>query len=131
MPTYEYRCDNCGNEFEEIQSIKADALTHCPKCDKDTLKRIISGGNALIFKGSGFYLTDYKNKSVDTGAGSKNSDSVKTGAKPGAAKTNESSNSKESSSSDTKNSEPKSSNKSETKNSGSESSSSSKKSTEK
>ncbi|CAN5584453.1 zinc ribbon domain-containing protein [soil metagenome] len=73
MPTYEYICDNCKNEFEEIQSIKADALTLCPKCGKETLRRKISGGNALIFKGSGFYLTDYKNKSVDPGSTKKES----------------------------------------------------------
>ncbi len=75
MPTYEYRCSNCGTELEIIQSIKADALTHCDNCGKETLKRIISGGNALIFKGSGFYLTDYKNKSVDPASTKKESTS--------------------------------------------------------
>lgn len=62
MPTYEYRCENCGNELEVMQSMKDAPLTLCPKCGKETLKKMISGGAGLIFKGSGFYLTDYKNK---------------------------------------------------------------------
>ncbi len=61
MPTYEYRCKGCGHEFEEFQSIAAAALTECPLCSGD-LYRIISGGGGLIFKGSGFYETDYKRK---------------------------------------------------------------------
>lgn len=61
MPTYEYRCENCGNEIEVLQSIKDAPLTKCPKCEKEALKKMISGGAGLIFKGSGFYLTDYKN----------------------------------------------------------------------
>ncbi len=66
MPTYEYVCDNCGNKFETFQSIKADPLKHCDVCGKDALRRLISAGGGLIFKGSGFYLTDYKNKSAET-----------------------------------------------------------------
>lgn len=62
MPTYDYRCENCGNEIEVFQSIKDAPLTKCPKCGKDTLKKMISGGAGLIFKGTGFYLTDYKDK---------------------------------------------------------------------
>lgn len=61
MPTYEYLCGKCG-KFEEIQSIKADALVECPTCHSP-VTRIISGGSGLIFKGSGFYLTD--NRSAD------------------------------------------------------------------
>ncbi len=63
MPTYEYKCNNCGYIFEAFQSIKENPLKICPKCNKNALKRLISGGAGLIFKGSGFYLTDYKKKS--------------------------------------------------------------------
>ncbi|MBO8130680.1 MAG: zinc ribbon domain-containing protein [Candidatus Marinimicrobia bacterium] len=62
MPTYEYICDNCKFEFEEFQSIGSEPLKICPKCGKDTIRRVISGGIGLIFKGSGFYITDYKQK---------------------------------------------------------------------
>lgn len=62
MPTYEYQCNNCGYVFEAFQSIKDNPLKKCPRCGKDTLKRLISGGAGLIFKGTGFYLTDYKRK---------------------------------------------------------------------
>jgi putative FmdB family regulatory protein len=61
MPIYEYICDNCKYEFEKIQSIKDDSLKKCPKCHKEKLRKAISGGAGLIFKGSGFYITDYKN----------------------------------------------------------------------
>jgi putative FmdB family regulatory protein len=61
MPTYEYICRDCGYEFEEFQSISADPITVCPKC-KGKVERKISSGGGLIFKGSGFYITDYKNK---------------------------------------------------------------------
>lgn len=66
MPTYEYECENCGNKFETFQSIKAEPLKHCDVCGKDTLRRLISAGGGLIFKGSGFYLTDYKNKPAES-----------------------------------------------------------------
>lgn len=59
MPTYEYRCDNCKHEMEEFQSITAKPLRKCPKCGKNTLKRLISTGGGVIFKGSGFWQTDY------------------------------------------------------------------------
>ncbi|MFA6455673.1 MAG: zinc ribbon domain-containing protein [Bacteroidota bacterium] len=63
MPTYDYKCTHCGHIFEELQSIKETALTLCPKCGKETLIRLIGGGGGVIFKGSGFYLTDYKGAS--------------------------------------------------------------------
>lgn len=79
MPTYEYRCENCGNEIEVLQSIKDAPLTKCPKCGKETLKKMISGGAGLIFKGSGFYLTDYKNnKTSNTNTSSSKSSAAKT-----------------------------------------------------
>jgi putative FmdB family regulatory protein len=61
MPTYEYYCTSCGFEFEEFQSIASEPINICPKCEGQ-VKRRISGGTGLIFKGSGFYITDYKNK---------------------------------------------------------------------
>ena len=62
MPTYEYRCKACGHEFEEFQSITADALKKCPECKKNKLERLIGTGAAILFKGSGFYETDYRSK---------------------------------------------------------------------
>jgi putative FmdB family regulatory protein len=63
MPTYQYQCKNCGYELEEFQSIKENPLTLCPKCNTENLLRIMGTGGGLIFKGSGFYLTDYKKTS--------------------------------------------------------------------
>ncbi|MEE4312219.1 MAG: FmdB family zinc ribbon protein [candidate division KSB1 bacterium] len=62
MPTYEYKCDDCGYFFEEFQSITADPLKICPKCG-GSVKRIIGSGNGFLFKGSGFYITDYRSDS--------------------------------------------------------------------
>lgn len=63
MPTYEYICENCGHEFEKFQSITARPLRVCPTCSKRRLKRLIGVGSAVIFKGSGFYQTDYRSES--------------------------------------------------------------------
>lgn len=63
MPTYEYRCNGCGHEFELFQSMTASVKKKCPSCSKLTLERLIGTGAALIFKGSGFYETDYRSKS--------------------------------------------------------------------
>ena len=57
MPTYEYECKSCGHHFEAFQSMKDDALKVCPECGKD-IRRLINGGSGIIFKGSGFYVTD-------------------------------------------------------------------------
>jgi putative FmdB family regulatory protein len=62
MPTYEYACPKCGHAFELVQSMRDEPLKKCPKCKKTGVKRLIGGGAGLIFKGSGFYITDYKNK---------------------------------------------------------------------
>ena len=59
MPTYEYECKSCGHRFEYSQSMSAAALTECPKC-KCALRRIIGHGAGIIFKGKGFYATDYR-----------------------------------------------------------------------
>ncbi len=66
MPTYEYACTNCGHHFEAFQSISEKPLTRCPKC-KGAIRRVIHGGMGVIFKGSGFYTTDYKKSSALTG----------------------------------------------------------------
>lgn len=63
MPTYDYICDACNHEFEAFESIKADPQTDCPQCQEVKLRRKIGGGAAIIFKGSGFYQTDYRSDS--------------------------------------------------------------------
>lgn len=63
MPTYEYRCDACSHEFEEFQYIKDEPLKKCPSCGKKKLRRLIGGGAAIMFRGSGFYQTDYRSES--------------------------------------------------------------------
>jgi putative FmdB family regulatory protein len=68
MPTYDYRCDGCGHEFEVFQSISADQLRKCPECGKPKLKRLMGGGAAIVFKGSGFYQTDYRSESYKKSA---------------------------------------------------------------
>jgi putative FmdB family regulatory protein len=67
MPTYEYVCRACGHEFEEFQSIKADPIAVCPKCRKKKVERKIGLGGAVIFKGGGFYETDYRSESYKSG----------------------------------------------------------------
>lgn len=62
MPTYEYVCTRCGHEMEAFQSMKDAPLRRCPACARLGLKRRVGGGAGLIFKGSGFYITDYKRK---------------------------------------------------------------------
>lgn len=63
MPTYEYECEQCGHAFEEFQSITAKPLRKCPKCGRPRLHRLIGTGAGIIFKGSGFYQTDYRSDS--------------------------------------------------------------------
>lgn len=62
MPTYEYACPKCGHTFEMFQSMRDEPLKKCPHCKKTGVKRLIGGGAGLIFKGTGFYITDYKTK---------------------------------------------------------------------
>jgi putative FmdB family regulatory protein len=64
MPTYDYECQACSHRFEHFQSMSSDPLTTCPQC-QGALKRLFGTGGALIFKGSGFYCTDYKKPSAD------------------------------------------------------------------
>jgi putative FmdB family regulatory protein len=68
MPTYEYHCDACGNHFDEFQGINEPVLKKCPKCKKQKLRRIFGAGAAIIFKGSGFYETDYRSESYKASA---------------------------------------------------------------
>ena len=68
MPTYEYHCDACEHEFEEFQYFSEDPLTKCPSCKKKKLRRLFGTGASIIFKGSGFYETDYRSESYKAGA---------------------------------------------------------------
>jgi putative FmdB family regulatory protein len=107
MPTYEYACTNCGHQFEQFQSMRDEPLKKCPKCGKPKLKRLVGGGAGLIFKGTGFYITDYKNKSggKSEGGGESKSTPAKSGeSKP--ASDSKSSGSTGSSSSSTSSSSP-------------------------
>ena len=80
MPTYDYLCEKCGHRFEQFQSIRASALRKCPECSKMGLKRLIGTGAGIIFKGSGFYQTDYRTDSY-TQAAKKETDSGKESTK--------------------------------------------------
>ena len=60
MPTYDYRCDSCGHTFDAFQKMSDEALILCPECNERSLRRLIGSGAGIIFKGSGFYETDYK-----------------------------------------------------------------------
>src|SRR5262245_12747400 len=96
MPTYDYECDSCDHRFDAFQAISDDPLKKCPKCGKKKLRRLFGAGAGLIFKGSGFYLTDYRSDSYkqaaaadkpatpDAGGGSESSG--KSTAKPAEAK---------------------------------------------
>src|SRR5271154_6376645 len=97
MPTYDYICDSCGHEFEAFESIKADPQTDCPQCHELKLRRKIGAGMAILFKGSGFYQTDYR------------SDSYKKAAQADKAASETAKSKTESKSSDSKPSESKSS----------------------
>lgn len=68
MPTYEYHCDACEHNFDEFQSMMDKPLKKCPKCKKQKLRRIFGTGAAILFKGSGFYCTDYRSDSYTAGA---------------------------------------------------------------
>src|SRR5947207_15719815 len=92
MPTYEYQCEACKHRFEKFQSITAAPIRKCPNCGKARVRRLLSAGGGIIFKGSGFYITDYRDKSyaekakADSGApasdSSKSSSEGTSDAKP-------------------------------------------------
>ena len=68
MPTYDYVCDACQHEFELFQSIKDEPKRKCPECGRQKLRRLIGPGAAIVFKGSGFYKTDYRSESYKKAA---------------------------------------------------------------
>ena len=68
MPTYDYECRACGHAFEKFQSITADPVRKCPTCGENKVRRLIGTGGAVIFKGSGFYVTDYRSESYKSAA---------------------------------------------------------------
>ena len=99
MPTYDYVCDACGHEFELFQSMTDSVKRTCPKCKKRKLRRLIGTGGAIMFKGSGFYQTDYRSESYKKAAAadkppSKKSGSSKKDAGPKQAKGNSNSSTK-------------------------------------
>jgi putative FmdB family regulatory protein len=83
MPTYDYVCDACNHEFELFQSITENPQRKCPECGKNKLRRLIGPGAALVFKGSGFYKTDYRSESYKKAAAAEKS---KTSSSPSDAK---------------------------------------------
>ena len=95
MPTYDYICDACQHEFEAFESIKADPQTVCPTCHEVKLRRKIGAGAAILFKGSGFYQTDYRSDSYKKSAAadskgseaSKGSDSSSSSSSSGSSST--------------------------------------------
>jgi putative FmdB family regulatory protein len=68
MPTYDYECDACDHRFDAFQTMSAEPLKKCPQCGKKKLRRLFGAGAGLIFKGSGFYLTDYRSESYKQAA---------------------------------------------------------------
>lgn len=70
MPTYDYECSKCGHLFDAFQSMSDEPLVKCPSCGRNSLRRLIGGGLGVIFKGSGFYVTDSRSGSGKTGSGS-------------------------------------------------------------
>ena len=77
MPTYEYLCSFCGHRFEKFQSIQADPVRECPVCSSEKVERILTGGVGLIFKGKGFYITDYKKTASPSVPEKKTTDTIK------------------------------------------------------
>ena len=107
MPTYDYECDACGHEFELFQSISAPVKRKCPECSKLKLRRLFGTGAAVVFKGSGFYETDYRSDSYRKGAEKekKASDKKKSSDTSSAKKTDSKSSSSGTQSSKSKNSD--------------------------
>jgi putative FmdB family regulatory protein len=79
MPTYDYVCDGCGHAFELFQSMTEETKKTCPKCKKKKLRRLIGAGGAIVFKGSGFYKTDYRSESYKKGAAAESGGGEKKG----------------------------------------------------
>jgi putative FmdB family regulatory protein len=90
MPTYEYVCNACGHKFERFHSIMAAPIRRCPECGKAKVKRLMGTGAGLIFKGSGFYITDYRSESYKNSAKSESGTGDKKESKPAESKPAES-----------------------------------------
>ena len=73
MPTYAYECPNCGYEFERVQKFTDDPITRCPNCKKNKVRRVIQA-SPVVFKGSGWYITDHRSNSKKTASSSSNGD---------------------------------------------------------
>ena len=101
MPTYEYACEACDHQFEHFQSITASPIRTCPECKKRKVRRLISGGSGFLFKGSGFYTTDYRSENYKKAAKKdKEGGSKEGGSKEGGSKKDGDSSKKESKSKD-------------------------------
>ena len=83
MPTYDYVCDACDHAFELFHSITEEAKKKCPKCGRKKLRRLIGPGAAIVFKGSGFYKTDYRSESYKKAAAAEKSSKSTDGGKKG------------------------------------------------
>lgn len=109
MPTYDYRCDACKHQWEEFHSMTAKPIEKCPECGKKKAKRMIGAGAGLIFKGSGFYLTDYRSDSYKKGAeAAKGAESASSSSSSSESKSDTSSTKSETSASSSKYKKPKS-----------------------
>ena len=82
MPTYDYYCDACHHAFELFHSMKDEPVRKCPKCKKLKVRRLLGTGGGIIFKGTGFYQTDYKSSGGKKSPGSKAESEPKSDAKP-------------------------------------------------
>ena len=85
MPTYEYECRECGHQLEQFQGINAAPLKKCPACGRLRLRRLLGAGAGIIFKGSGFYQTDYRRGTPPASGGGSNAAKETSGKKPAAA----------------------------------------------
>ena len=90
MPTYDYRCNGCGHELEIFQSISESPKRKCPKCGKSKLERQIGAGAGVLFRGGGFYQTDYRSDSYKKGEGAEKAASTPSSTTPDAKSTGES-----------------------------------------
>jgi len=87
MPTYDYVCDACDHKFEHFQGINDPVLKKCPQCKKQKLRRLFGTGGALMFKGSGFYITDYRSDSYKQGAAADKTSSSDSSSKSSTSET--------------------------------------------
>ncbi len=96
MPTYDYECDACGHEFELFQGINEPVKKKCPECKKNKLRRLFGTGGAIMFKGSGFYQTDYRSDSYKQAASKDKPSETKSESKKSESKSSDSSTKKSS-----------------------------------